>query len=911
MEEPNQILQDRLTFIYQEFTHNLDHKISEIRSTWENAITGSNDGKAIIRLRNLSHELEICSTPFNLFLLADRALKLEKFLTYFCNSKSSLSSIHRQQIELLVRAIETAAMDRSSSARQLNPRRWEPSIITPEIDKNLPLIYLLETDHKWAGQLISHMQLNYQVRVYSDIHSLLQALADQFPKLVITDVKLPDNILDENIREDRANNYNIQHLPVIYIARDNDIETRLRAVRSGATWFCPTPVDTEKVMAKIRELTTGVPKNPFRIMVISDDIPMAQFYAMVLGQEGMDITLVDNPILTLEKIEDSRPELILMNLSQPGFTAHELTEIIRQEENFAGVAIVFLSDEVNFTKQLTAINSGGDDFISLPIEPDHLVAKINARVSRARTLNTMNNNLFTALRELENQQFALDQHAIVSITNINGTIIYVNEKLCDISGYTRFELIGKDHRILNSGLHDKDFFKEMWTVISEGRVWQGEICNRKKNGDLYWVDATIVPFIDKQSRPYQYVSINSDITSKKFTEQDLLEARDIAVNASQAKSDFLSKMSHELRTPLNAVLGFSQLLETSREKVLSDNQLQYINEIHNAGNHLLSLINEVLDLSRIEADQLITENVTIPLSTFLDECVALIQPLAKQKYLEIFTLYREFDELFVFADPLRLKQVMVNLLSNAVKYNSTPGFINIEVSRKLGNIIIEVTDTGEGIRPDQIDKLFQPFSRLPQHKKIEGVGIGLALSKRLTELMGGRIGVRSSPGKQTTFWVEIAKADQDGLENKYIFPFDSDSEPAARPIDTPLTLLYIEDNETNILLVREFLAEHVKNINVLHAYTVKSGIEMARKTRPDIILMDLDLPDLSGFEGFNLLKQEQSLKSIPVIAVSAYVDEENIQLALKLGFEEYITKPIEINHLIASIEKYQSEKRSV
>ena len=516
----------------------------------------------------------------------------------------------------------------------------------------------------------------------------------------------------------------------------------------------------------------------------------------------------------------------------------------------------------------------------------------------------LDNETLSALNELENQKFALDQHAIVSISNINGIIIYVNEKLCEISGYERSELIGKEHRILNSELHASKYFKNMWATISAGKVWQGEICNRKKNGDLYWVDTTIVPFIDQQSRPYQYVSISSDITSKKFTEQDLLEARDIAINASQAKSDFLSKMSHELRTPLNAVLGFSQLLETSREQNLSENQLQYINEIHNAGNHLLSLINEVLDLSRIEANQLITENVTIPLSGFLDECVALIQPLAKQKQIELFTAYKETDELFAFADPLRLKQVLVNLLSNAVKYNSIPGHINIEVSRKLGKIVIEVTDTGEGIGPDQIDKLFQPFTRLPQHKKIEGVGIGLTLSKRLTELMGGRIGVRSLPGKETTFWVEIQNADPDAMRTNIRFPVAAGPEPATTELRVPLRLLYIEDNETNLLLVREFLAAIVKDAEVLHAYTVKSGIELAMQKQPDIILMDLELPDMSGFEGFNILRHEHQLKSIPVIATSAYADEENIQLALKMGFEGYITKPININSLLSIITKY-------
>ena len=363
-------------------------------------------------------------------------------------------------------------------------------------------------------------------------------------------------------------------------------------------------------------------------------------------------------------------------------------------------------------------------------------------------------------------------------------------------------------------------------------------------------------------------------------------------------------MSHELRTPLNAVLGFSQLLETSRDKTLSETQLQYINEIHNAGDHLLNLINEVLDLSRIEADQLITENVTIPLSAFLDECVALILPIAKQKFIEIFSLYKEYDNLFAYADPFRLKQVMVNLLSNAVKYNNSPGFINIEVSRNPGKIMIEVTDTGEGVKPEQIDRLFQPFARLPQHRNIEGVGIGLALSKRLTELMGGKIGVRSSPGKQTTFWIEIPEAEQDGMGDEYLPPDEIGTEHTTAFLETPVTLLYIEDNETNLFLVGDFLAETAKNIEVLHAYTVKSGLALARERQPDIILMDLELPDMSGFEGFKLTRLDPALQSTPVIAVSAYADKKNIEQALKMGFAEYITKPIDFNRLLAAIEKY-------
>jgi PAS domain S-box-containing protein len=618
----------------------------------------------------------------------------------------------------------------------------------------------------------------------------------------------------------------------------------------------------------------------------------------------MNVTIVEDPIRALEMIRIHRPELILMNVSMPLLSGLELTRIIRQVESFAGVAIIYISADVNFKNHLAAMTSGGDAIIDVPVAPEYLVATINARVSRARTLTSINHDLYTTVRELENQQFALNQHAIVSITNINGMIIYVNKKFCDISGYTKAELIGRDHHLLDSGHHDQNFFKELWTTIEAGRVWQGEVCNRNKAGGLYWVNMTIVPFIDEQGRPYQYVAINTDITPRKNVERDLLVARDQAINASQAKSEFLSRMSHELRTPLNAVLGFSQLLESSRDGPLSEAQSQYLSEIHNAGDHLLHLINDVLDLSRIESNQLLIESINIPMAPFLDECAALILPFARQKKIEILAPYNRRDEIAVFADPLRLKQVVVNLLSNAVKYNQASGTIVIDaMPKESGAVLIEVTDSGPGISRMQLEEIFQPFARLPQHRNEEGAGIGLALSKRLTELMGGRIGAISTIGSGTTVWIEIPGGER--ITDDAALPSLDNIRPApavAAP-HRPVSLLYIEDNDANLLLVREILRDR-PDVLLLHSYTVKSGFETALAHHPGLILMDLDLPDMSGLEGISLLRNHPDLADIPVIAVSAYSDRENMQRAMQLGFTGYISKPVDVNGLVAQIDKY-------
>ena len=905
MEKSDIILQDRMLAIHEVFMQDLAGHMITVADLWRTARHGTSDSTELQHLHKLVLQLETHSATFNLLLLADQAHNLEKFLTFLISEMKSITEAHRRQVDLLLESLVATAEKAGNALQEPRLRRWEPASIVPELSDNTTLIYILDTHHLWAEQLLDQLPPRYRLQVFPSYQNYSQMVAAQPPRLIITDTPLLEN--RNRATRDTESQSQIANLivPTIFIAREDTLESRLLAVRSGATEFYTLPLPVTKVTESVEDLISGVPKDPYRVMIVNHDEPLAKFYAMVLGQEGMNVSIVTNPFETLEAMAENRPEMILMNTTMPLLSGLELAHIIRQEEHYAGVAIVFFTTDPSSSRHLAAITAGADDVIVMPVDPDHLIAAVSARVSRARTLNSINRDLYSALRELENQQFALNQHAIVSITNINGTIVYVNDKLCEISGYSKAELIGNDLSVLNSGYHNQAYFQDMWATVSQGKVWQGEVCNRKKNGEVYWVNMTIVPFLDEQARPYQYVAINSDITTKKFIERDLLEARDLAINANQAKSDFLSKMSHELRTPLNAILGFSQLLQTSGEQPLTHSQGQYINEILNAGNHLLHLINEVLDLSRIEANQLLTESVQIPLISFLDECIALILPGARQKHIDIHAPYKTQEDVNVLADPVRLKQVLANVLSNAVKYNNESGTINIGVlADSTDNIIVEITDSGGGISPEQFEKIFQPFTRLPQHRKVEGVGIGLALSRRLIELMGGRIGVRSIPGKETTFWITIPRAEPGSTTNTRPLPTAAATKPVAAEDNKSIKLLYIEDNDTNLLLVKELLAE-CSNVQLLHNYTVTSGLETALNQVPDIILMDLDLPDMSGFDGIQMLKTSQSLADIPVIAVSAYADQEHIQRAKQLGFAEYITKPMDINLFLTLIDKYR------
>jgi len=353
-------------------------------------------------------------------------------------------------------------------------------------------------------------------------------------------------------------------------------------------------------------------------------------------------------------------------------------------------------------------------------------------------------------RELEFQKRALDEHAIVSAADIKGNIVYVNDKFCDISGYGREELIGRNHRILKSDEHTPAFYDELWQTISGGRTWHGEVKNLKKGGGCYWVQATIVPFLNEKGRPFRYVSIRTDITKRKQAEEE-------AEAANQAKSEFLSSMSHELRTPMNAILGFAQMLKYTSDTPLSDNQKDYIDNILQGGGYLMELINQVLELSKIETGQITLKLGDVSPRDIIDGCVIMIADRAGREGIEVIDLTALEDRPNVWTDSTRLTQILLNLLLNAVKYNRTGGTVTIAGEQTSNNMLrISVTDTGLGIPAEKQADLFKPFDRLGREaRNIEGSGTGLTIARHLAELLGGRIGLKSTVDEGSTFWIDV------------------------------------------------------------------------------------------------------------------------------------------------------------
>ena len=371
--------------------------------------------------------------------------------------------------------------------------------------------------------------------------------------------------------------------------------------------------------------------------------------------------------------------------------------------------------------------------------------------------------------------------------------------------------------------------------------------------------------------------------------------------ANRAKSDFLSSMSHELRTPLNAILGFAQLMDAGTPEP-TPAQKKNLGQILKAGWYLLELINEILDLAQIESQKLPISLEPMSLSDVVRECQAMIDPLAQARNIRV-NFPNSPVACFVMADRTRVRQVLVNLLSNAIKYNKVGGTVELEYTASHAQRVrISIRDTGEGLTPDKLSQLFQPFNRLGKEAGIEeGTGIGLVVSKRLVELMGGKIGVESTFGTGSIFWIEL---------NLTAEPLPVLAHVAPAPValarvhaGTQLrTLLYVEDNPANLMLVEDLIAR-LPRISLLSATDGQHGLELARACLPDVILMDINLPGISGIQAMRVLAKDPATAHIPVIALSANAVPRDVQNALKEGFFRYLTKPIKIGEFMDTLDE--------
>ncbi|MFJ2990158.1 PAS domain S-box protein [Collimonas sp. NPDC087041] len=530
----------------------------------------------------------------------------------------------------------------------------------------------------------------------------------------------------------------------------------------------------------------------------------------------------------------------------------------------------------------------------------------------------------TARKRVEAEQALLDQRLrdqqfytrsliesnidALMTTDPRGIISDVNQQMEALTGCTRDELIGAPFK--NYFTDPQRAEAAITRVLREGKVTNYELTAHARDGTETVVSYNATTFHNRDNKLQGVFAAARDVTDRKQFERKVQEnnvelenAKAAAEKANLAKSEFLSSMSHELRTPLNAVLGFAQLMASDVPPPSSAQKLS-IDQILQAGWYLLRLINEILDLAMIESGKVTLSQESMSLTEVIQDCQAMIEPQAQKRGVQM--TFPLLDDLFyVHADRTRVKQVMVNLLSNAIKYNRVAGTVVVKcVMRGADRVRVSVTDTGAGLTQEQLAQLFQPFNRLGQEGSIEeGTGIGLVVTKQLVELMGGVLGVESSVGAGSVFWVELPSSSMPelALDSIDAHKLAKRSHAVAHASSSRHTLLYVEDNPANLVLVEQLIARR-GDIKLLTAINGHLGIQMAREHHPDVILMDINLPGISGYGALKILLEDAATAHIPIMALSANAVPRDIQKGIDAGFFRYLTKPIEVMEFMDALD---------
>jgi len=503
------------------------------------------------------------------------------------------------------------------------------------------------------------------------------------------------------------------------------------------------------------------------------------------------------------------------------------------------------------------------------------------------------NKVNDLLVPLKNQKFAMNAHSLVSMADKHGTITYVNDKFSKISGYTKAELIGKKHSVLNSNNQSKSYWHNMHQTVLTGNIWHDEVRNRSKDGKYYWVDTTIVPNYDTNKQINGFTSIRTEITQQKENMKNLALAKELAEVASVSKADFLANMSHEIRTPMNGVIGMSNLLLDSE---LNQEQNKLANTVKSSAVGLLGIINDILDFSKVEAGKLELELIPFNLGQMIEDVGTTLSFQSQRKGLQLICPANPIIQHWVKADPGRIRQVLTNLIANGIKFTEhgeVAVYVRILEQTDESKIIrFEVKDTGIGINQSQQEQLFDKFSQADSSttRKYGGTGLGLSICKKLVELMGGEIGIDSEIGQGSVFWFTLPLLKAKPIDDGPIYNTGIKNEK----------ILIVDDNETNLELMHQlhkiWEIPH-KLVNSAKAALIELELAFQEKTPYSIAILDMQMPEMDGLELCKHIQRNPQWSQTKLIMASSQAQRGDALKMKAAGFQEYITKPIQQSEL--------------
>jgi len=574
-----QELQDKLHKIRQKFHSQLELKINTLLEQWKQFQTSKNvdliNGHA---LQITAHNIAGSGGTFGTVSLSQVAKNIESQLDSIVKEKRHPDSSEIEKLDQLIQSLSQL------SHSNINNVTTQADFENPTLkqNNNEHMIYLVDDDMLLSECLRLEIQHHgYQIVNFNNLSDFRAACLQLAPTIVIVDMMfIEGDLAGANEIKSLKEKYDF-NFETIFISSKTDLNSRLAAVRVGGKYYLSKPLSVPNIVSTLDEITGKFEEPDYRVLIVDDDEYILEFHSIVLSQYGVVIETESKPQNIFEKLDQFNPEVLLLDINMPDCNGFELAKAIRQHQKYFHLHIIFVSTETEIDKKLQAFDFGGDDFISKPIQPEYLSKLIQSRLKRSRALIDLDRDFNRKFREAEYLKISIDQHNIVSIADVSGNITYTNDKFCEISGYSSQELLGKNHNIVNSGVHDELFFTQMWHQISEGQVWHGEICNRNKSGELYWVDSTIVPFLDENNLPIQYISVRNDITQIKSAQLDAKNKQQLLESQQECLLQ-ISKDNRLLTMGLPKALEYalsliSQTLNVRSSIWLYDDKNEYIN----------------------------------------------------------------------------------------------------------------------------------------------------------------------------------------------------------------------------------------------------------------------------------------------------------------------------------------------
>lgn len=1024
----------RIQALQNSFAQNLAARINELKQATlklDNQLApNAENNKALLQsTHDLVHKLAGSAATFQFTEVYKSINKLERFCASLLDTDNPYPEDWFTQIQGLLTEIQLASNNKNPIISQVKTSidsTINEDFSTSESSK----IILVDNDELFTSLIQEQAKhFGYRISCINNPQELPGFLEKNNPEVIVMNIFFPSYSFSgiDLVKQLQADN--IIHCPVIFISSREGFVTRLEAVRAGGSAYIVKPVNILELVEILDKHTKSNLTNTTRALIISDNPVISDYYQELLEAHNYTCRTATDPLTTTAVLIKFRPDIILLDINTPECHGFEIAEVIRQDNRFTHIPILFLTADSTNEYEVEAIKAGGDCFLNKNATKEKFITSVVSLTQHSHKLHS----LFKRLRKDKIRFQAVSHSTSDAIITLNkeGVIILWNEGAENIFGYQSLEVIGqsieiivppqylekhrkgfqklvtkshpltkhsiesqaitKDQRLIPTELTYTEWFsgnecfftsiirdtsyrikienelknqqenlkaivnnsaEGIITIDEQGIIeminpkaleifsyatneLQGqniaillpkvirhrlekslkhsEICISKiinkatefqglrKDSSIFPMELNVSPMTINGKK--KYVGILHDITERKKSLLAITTAKRDAESANKAKSQFLSTMSHELRTPLNVILGFTQLLQEVIDVSSNRDQGEYLKHIDSAGLHLLNLINDVLDLSKVESGQINLILEEINLVELINESLELISPQAHKAQIKLENKLPTVKTLYVKADAARLHQVLSNLLTNAIKYNHTDGAVTVSLFQDTDKVRIMVKDTGYGIPGNKMKDLFKPFHRLAAaQSKIEGTGIGLTISKMLVEMMGGTIGIENNDGKGCIFWVELdlikpAETADKLLSVTAATTFHSDLTNLQIPA---INLLHIEDNPSNRLLMNKIISRQTE-FQYSEAKTGSEGIQVALQIEPKIILLDINLPDMDGFEVFEQLQKNNISETTKFIAVSANAMQDDIDKGQKIGFFDYLTKPINQQQLLTCI----------